>query len=118
VWDLQSRIGRHDAVNFASDPTEPFGNFEFAAALRHQLHADTDAKERPALSAHTRVKRINHTGNRIQAVAAIREGADAGKHDPVRAYHHIGVAGHHDRLIVPGFPRRTFEGFRSGMQIA
>jgi hypothetical protein len=70
------------------------------------------------LLAHPRIKGFDHTGNCIKAAAAIRKRPDTREHDPVGARHKIGVARHHDRLIVPRFPRRTFEGFGGRMQIA
>ena len=62
------------------------------AARRHQLHADADAEERPRLDAHRFGHRLDHAVKRVEAAAAIGEGADAGQHDAIGAIHHLGIA--------------------------
>ena len=90
----------------------------FAAALGHELHADTNAEKRPALLADALVQRLDHAGNRIETAPAIRKGADAGQHHAVGARDRVGIAGHHDRLIVAALARGALEGLGGGMQIA
>ena len=85
VRDFQRRIGRRDLVDLAADPAEPVGHHIFAAALGHELHADADAEERPALAAHRLLQRLDHARHRIEPAPAIGEGADARQHDAVGA---------------------------------
>src|SRR5262245_14056527 len=118
VRDLQARIGRRDAVDLAWDPAEPFDQFVFAPARGHELHADADAEERPALLANPQIERLHHAGNRIEAAPAVRERTDAGQHHAIGAGDLVRIAGHHDRLLVPAFARRTLERLGGRMQIA
>src|SRR5947209_4229729 len=101
--DLQAWLGGRDAVDLASNPAEAFRHLIFAPALGHELHADADAKERPALLAHAHIERVYHTAHRVEATAAVRERAHAREHHPVGARDRIRIAGHHDRLLVPAF---------------
>ncbi len=118
VRDLQRRIGRRDLVDLAADPAEALGHHVFAAALGHELHADADAEERPALAAHRLLQRLDHAGHRIEPAPAIGEGADARQHDAVGAAHRVGIARHHDRLIVAALARRALERLGGRVQIA
>src|SRR5205085_10534601 len=58
MWDLQAWITRRDAVDLAANPAKAFDHLIFAPALGHQLHADTDAEERPAFFTHRLVQRL------------------------------------------------------------
>ncbi len=118
VRNLQLRIGRRDAVDLAGNPTQALDHLVFAAALRHQLHADADAEERPALATHRFLERLDHALDRIESAAAIRKRADAGQHDAVGPAHRVRVSGHHDRLVASGLARRTLERLGGRMQVA
>jgi len=89
VRNFQARVGRRDAIDFARDPAQPFGDFVFAPALGQQLHAHTDAEKRPALAAHRVIERLDHAVDRIEAAPAIGKGADAGQHHAIGAYDRI-----------------------------
>src|SRR5215208_622704 len=117
VRDFQVGIVRCDAADVARDPAQSFRDFVFTAALRHQLHADADAKERPAIAAHAVIECIYHTRNSVEAAPAIRKRADAGQHHAVGARHLIGIAGHHNGLIMTDVVRRALERLGGGMQI-
>src|SRR5215813_9235660 len=116
--NLQRRIARHDAVDLAGDPAEARRDFIFAAALRHQLHADADAEKRPAVAAHGFLQRLDHPVDRIQPAAAIREGADARQDHAVGTAHRVGIARHHDRLVAAGLAHRPLERFCRRVQVA
>ena len=88
------------------------------AARRHQLHADADAEERPRLDAHRFGHRFQHAVHRVEAPAAIGEGADAGQHDAIGAVHGFGIARHHDLLRILHAPRGKLERFRRRVKIA
>src|SRR5712692_5508145 len=75
VRDLQARIGRRDAVDLAGNPAQTVRHLVFAAALRHELHADADAEKGPALAAHRVVERVHHAGDCVEAAPAIGEAA-------------------------------------------
>ena len=118
VGNLQVGVARGDAVDLAGNPAQSFAHPIFAAALGHQLHADADAEERPALATHRFLERLDHALDRIESAAAIRKRADAGQHDAVGPAHRVRVSGHHDRLVASGLARRTLERFRGRMQVA
>ena len=77
--NLQPRISRADAADFAGDPAEAGGHLVFAAALRHELHPDANAEKRPAAPKHHLVERIQHAGQPFKPAPAIRERADTGR---------------------------------------
>src|SRR5262249_6243670 len=85
VRDLEMGIGRRDAVDLAGDPAEPRRHLVLAAALAHQLHADADAEERPALLAHRDVERLDHAADRVEPAPAIGERANPRQHDAIGA---------------------------------
>src|SRR5690242_11064079 len=118
VRNLQAGIVRRDAVHLSGDPPESIRHLIFAPALGHQLHADADPEERPPLAPHCLLQRLDHAVECIEAAAAIGEGADPWQHDAVGAAHRFGIARHDDRLIVPAFVRRAFEGLGGRVQIA
>src|SRR4029077_20391903 len=95
-----------------------FHDLVLAAALRHQLHADADAEERPAFLPHGFVQRLDHAGDRIEPAPAVGKRADAGQHDAISATHRVGIAGNDDRLIVPGLARGALERLRRRVQVA
>ncbi len=116
--NFQVRIGRRDAIDFARDPAQARCHLIFAAALGHQLHADANAEERAAALAHVLLERVDHAGDAVEPLPAIGEGADARQHHAVGSGDLIGIAGDHDRLVVPAVARGALEGFRRRMQIA
>src|ERR1700722_9923321 len=75
---FQRGILRFNRRDIAGDPVQALGDFIFEAARGHQLHADADAKERPAAAAHRLLKRLDHATDRIKAAPAIGESPDAG----------------------------------------
>ncbi len=89
---------RRDAIDFAGDPTQAFGDLVFAPAFGQELHAHTDAEEWPALLPNRFVQRRRHAVDRVEPAAAIRKGADAGQHDAIGARHHGRIVRHDDRL--------------------
>src|SRR5215510_3907891 len=78
--DLQAQIGRCNAIDLAWDPAEPFDHFVFAPTLGHELHADADSEEWPALLANPEIERLDHADNRIEAAPAVCECANARQH--------------------------------------
>src|SRR5580704_15295145 len=117
VRDFQVRIARHDAIDFAGDPTQAFRHFIFTAALGQELHADANAEERLASLAHRLVQRPDHAVHRVEAAPAIGEGADTRQHDTVRLRHHRRIVGHHDGLTEAGLVRGAFECFCGRVQV-
>src|SRR5262249_7500589 len=71
--DLQARVGGRDAVDLARNPTEAFRHLIFAPTPGHELHADADTEEWPALLAHAHIERVRHTGDRVKPTPAVRE---------------------------------------------
>ena len=115
------RLGvvRRDAVDLAGNPAEALDHLVFAAALGHQLHADADAEERPALAgapsrSAPRPCRRPHRARGGNPRRRRRRAAPRGR----RARTVSGIVGHHDRLIRAGLARRALEGFRRRVQIA
>src|SRR5262252_8452430 len=72
VRDLETWILRLDAVDFAGNPTESFGDHVFAPALGHELHADADAEERTALAAHALFDRLDHAADPVEPTPTVR----------------------------------------------
>ena len=88
----------------AGDPAEAPGDGLLAAFGGHQLHADADAEERHAAPDDALFQHLDHAGDRIEAGAAIGEGADAGQHDAVGAADDLDVVGDDD-LVLGAEPR-------------
>ena len=82
------------------------------------MHADTDAEEWSRLVSHRFRHRLNHAVKRVQATAAIGEGANARQHNAIGTKHHFRVAGHHDPGRVFHAPRGALKRFRGGVQVA
>ena len=55
----------------------------FQAPVGQQLHADTDAEERPALLAHRPLECVAHARHSIEAALAVGESTDTWKHDTI-----------------------------------
>ncbi len=118
VRNFQILFARRNLHDVAGDPVEPGRRDMFLATRCHQLHADADAEERPRLVAHRFRHRLDHAVKRVEAPAAIGEGADAGQHDAVSAIGHFRIAGHHDLFRIFQASRGTLECLRSRVQIA
>src|SRR6266851_10481994 len=118
MGNFQILLARGNLLDVAGDPVEAVGGDMLLAARRHQLHADTDAEERPRLVPHGFGHGFDHAVQRIETPAAIGEGADAGQHDTIGAKRHFGIAGHHDLFRNVHAPRRALERLGRGMQIA
>src|SRR5262245_43127722 len=116
--DLQTWIRRLNTFDLARNPAQPRRHLVFAAAFRHELHADANAEERPAAPAYAVVERLHHAADGIEPAPAIGEGADARQHHPLGAGDLLGIARHHDRLRQSFLARGTLERFRRRMQIA
>ena len=119
VRDLQLRIARRDAVDLAGNPARALDHLVFAAALGHQLHADADAEERPAVlrapsRSARRPCRAPHRARGGNPRRRRRRAARRGR----RARTLSGSSRHQDRLIVAGLARRALEGLRRRVQIA
>jgi hypothetical protein len=89
-----------------------------AADIGHQLHADANAEERPAVFQHALFERLDHAGNGVEAAPAIGEGADAGQHDAGGSGDIIRLAGDQDRLVVAAVARGALKSFRRCVKIA
>src|SRR5215472_3613854 len=116
--DLQTSIRRRDAFDLARNPAQPLRHLVFAAAFRHELHADANAEERPAAHAHAVVERLHHAADGIEPAPAIGEGADARQHHALGAGDLLRIARHHDRLRQSFLARGALERFRRRVQIA
>jgi hypothetical protein len=115
---LSRRAYRVDRPHFAGDPAEALDGLEFAAALRHQLHANADAEKRPAAAnrgLHDRRFQARHGG---KAATAIGEGADPGQHDALRAGDLFRPARHQNRPGDATLRGRTLECLGGRAQIA
>ncbi len=116
--DFQRRIGRLDLLDVAGDPAEAARHRLFQPALRHQLHADADAEERPRLGDRRLLDRLDHAGHGVEAGAAIGIGADAGQHDAVGGAHAFGIGGQVDLGGDARFARGALERLGRRAQIA
>ena len=83
VRNFQAVAGRRQQGDVALDPAEPGVLAVLAADLGHQLHADADAEERPALLQNRAAQRLDHARQRFESAPAVGKGADAGQHDPL-----------------------------------
>ena len=111
-------IARRDLVDLAGDPAEPRRHLVFAAALGHELHADADAEERPALAAHGFLERRDHARHRVEAAAAIGERADARQHHALGAAHRRPDRASPRSAERAALARGALERLRGGVQIA
>ena len=82
------------------------------------MHADADAEERPAFSAHRFLERRDHAADGVKTAPAVGEGADAGQHHPIGRGHDAWIVRHHDRLLQAGILRRAFERLGRRVQVA
>ena len=91
----------------------------FEPARRHELHADADPQERPPPLPDRLGQRLAACpGTAFRPRHAVRKGADAGQHDPVRGANPLRIGGHHDRRRDARFLGRALEGLVSRMQVA
>ncbi len=95
------------------------GDFVFAAARRPSAACRRRCRRTAGPLAHRFVQRVDHAGHRVEAAPAIRRrrrrpAAPRGR----RARDRVGIAGDHDRLIVPALARRALERLRGRVQIA
>src|SRR6516162_6574899 len=74
VRDFQIGIGWLDAIDLARDPAQALRDLVFPPAFGHELHANADAKERPAAHAHALLERFYHSADRIEPAPAVGEG--------------------------------------------
>ena len=79
------RLASFGSMARTSPPIQssPSVALELETAARHELHADADAEERPALDAHRVFQRLAHARHGFEAALAVGEGADARQHDTV-----------------------------------
>jgi hypothetical protein len=108
--NLQSRIARRNAIDVPANPPKPLDDLVFVTAFGHQLHADTDPEERPALCAHGLVQRFEQAGDGVEPASAIGKRPDPRQNDANGATHGIRIVRYHNGLIVAGFARGAFEG--------
>src|SRR5439155_20958632 len=118
MGNLQRGIARCDAFDFAGDPAQALRHDIFAAALRHELHTDTDAEKRPPTPAHAVIERLQHSLDPIKSAPTIRERAYTGQHHTLGAAHLLGIARDQDRLREALLARGAFERFRGRVKIA
>ena len=88
--DLGRARGERD--DLAPDPAQPRMAAMLEPGLGHQLHADANAEEGPAVPMHDALQRLDHAGQAVEPGPAIGEGADAGQHD-ARGGRHLGGIG-------------------------
>jgi hypothetical protein len=67
VRHLDARIARLDGAHFAADPAQALGHAELDAAVRQQLHAHANAKERHAARQHALAHRLDKARHRRAA---------------------------------------------------
>ena len=107
-----------DLLHVAGDPAKTLGHRLLQPALRHQLHADADAEERPRLGDRHLLDRLPHAGDGMQARRAVGIGADAGQHDAVGGAHALRIGGQVDLGGDAGLARGALEGLGGRAQIA
>src|SRR5690606_1305444 len=88
------------------------------ALSRHQLHADADAENRPALRNDRIPRGIDHTINGGKTLAAGAKCPDPRQHDPVRRHDVLGAACHHDGSIPIALPARPLECLGGGAKVS
>src|SRR5689334_6735106 len=76
VRNLERRSCRFDRATLALDPAKPRRLDEFEPTFTQELHSNTNAKERPALTANSFVQRFNQPGNAFEPGLAIAIGTD------------------------------------------
>ena len=116
--DFQRRIGRLDLLDVAGDPAEAARHGLFQPALRHQLHADADAEERPRPGDGYLLDRLGHAGHGVEPGAAVGIGADARQHDAVGGAHALGIRRQVDLGGYAGLTRGALECLGRRAQIA
>src|SRR4029450_10709369 len=116
--DLQTWIRRLNTLDLARNPAQPLRHLVFAAAFGHELHAHTNAEDRPAAPAHAVVERLHHAADGIEPTPAIGKGADARQHHALGPGDLFRIARHHDRLRQSFLARGALERFRRRVQIA
>jgi hypothetical protein len=89
--DLDFGIGSIHQPYATVHPAKAGMDTMFFASLRHQLHANTDAKEGLAACPGRFLQRIDHARNGRERIHAMGKGANAGKDDPVCVAHGIGI---------------------------
>ena len=88
------------------------------ASGRHELHADADAEERLSPLAHRLMKGVHHARHRVEAAAAIGEGADARQHDAVGAGDAVRIGRDLDRDPEASLARRALKSLGGRMEVA
>ena len=86
-------------------PAKAGGLAVLHAEIGEQLHADTDAEERPAARMHGVFHRLDHAGARFQLALALGEMTDAGQDDPVGLRDEIRIGGELDICALAGKAR-------------
>ncbi len=84
----------------------------------HQLHAHADADEGLGPADHLFLQHLDHAGHGVETPAAILEGADAGKNNPVAVANCFRIGGHENFSGNAIVARRSLEGFGGGVQVS
>ena len=116
--DLAAPVGRPIASTSPAIQPRP-GRLDAQPARRHKLHADANAKKRPAaLPSTASSHRLDHAGRGFEARAGNRRRRQrpAARYD--RRAPRLGLGGHLESRREPGLARGALEGFVGGMQIA
>jgi hypothetical protein len=116
--NLKRWIVGPDGGDVALEPAEPRRDFEFEAALGHQLRAHADAEKRPSLRAHAVLERLDHARHGGEPRLAVGERPDAGQHHAIRIGHDLGLAAHGNGSRPTAFARRALKRLGGGMEIA
>src|SRR5262249_17619359 len=116
--DFQIRIGWRDPFDLTRDPAQSRWHFVFAAAFRHELHADANAEERPAATTHAVIECLHHPFDGIEPAPTIGKRADAWQHHAIGASDLLGIARHHNRLCQSFLARGALERLCRRVQIA
>src|SRR5690606_36399402 len=90
----------------------------FEPALGHELHSHADAEKGTPLADGRLLDSLGEARNDIETGAAVRIGADPGKHDAVRSADSFGIVRQIDLSGNPSLRRRPLERPRDGALIA
>src|SRR6185437_16071827 len=116
--NLECGIRRRHAHHLAANPAQYTVISEFAAHIRHQLHADADAEEWNTLADDSFIQDIDHTRHRRQTGHAIGKGADARQHDPIGPGDNSGVGGDDDLMPRAALGGNARQGLLGRTEIA
>src|SRR5215213_83347 len=103
VRDFQRHVMRFNPTHRTLDPSQSRRLAKFHSDLRHELHADADAKKGVSLFHHSFLQGLGQANNGMKPVTAVLESANARQHDPIGTAHFFRIPGHENFSPHPTF---------------